>query len=360
MPRITHIEVSPYNINLRSSLNWGKNQTLSQLNHVLVCVMLSDGAIGIAEATPRPTIYGETQASIQAIITQYLSPMVIGKSIDKREDIDALDSQLHLIKYNHTAKGALNIAMHSALAQSQNISFKTYLGVKREQVEVSYIVGTGDEASVLNDVDSAYQSGVRVFKMKIGKKLSQELAIIHAVQTTFSDARLYVDANQCLESENVVKSLTTLYEQGILWCEEPLPVQQIRERVSLREQIAMPIIADDSAFTPEALMRELEMNTFDILNIKTARTGYSQSSWMLKKSVLANKQIMIGSQASSLLGCLHAALFAGHFEVGYASECTFFLKTEQDKQDINISDGKISLTDVEFKLRLMKDQLIID
>ena len=37
--------------------------------HVLVRVTLSDGSVGVAEATPRPTIYGETPGSVTAMTT---------------------------------------------------------------------------------------------------------------------------------------------------------------------------------------------------------------------------------------------------------------------------------------------------
>ncbi|MEZ4612911.1 MAG: hypothetical protein R2838_22155 [Caldilineaceae bacterium] len=43
-------------------------------------------------------------------------------------------------------------------------------------------------------------------------------------------------------------------------------------RVALRGAV-LPVIADDSCFTVLDLRRELALDTFDILNIKTARTN---------------------------------------------------------------------------------------
>ena len=200
MPKITHIETQPYHVKLKSSLSWGVGHKLTDLNHVLIRVMLDDGAIGIAEATPRPTIYGETQASVGAIIEQHLAPMLIGQTIEQRTDVDTLDTQLHIIKNNHTAKGALNIAIHSALAQSLNQSLQAYLGIERKHIEVSYIVGTGTPDFVIADVDAAYQAGVRVFKVKIGAHLPQEIETIDAIQALYPHAQIYVDANQCPNS----------------------------------------------------------------------------------------------------------------------------------------------------------------
>lgn len=60
MPKITRIEAAPYNIPLKSSLTWGSGHELRHLTHVLIRVVLEDGAFGIAEAPPRPSIYGDT------------------------------------------------------------------------------------------------------------------------------------------------------------------------------------------------------------------------------------------------------------------------------------------------------------
>ena len=48
---------------------------------------------------------------------------------------------------------------------------------------------------------------------------------------------------------------------------------------------------------------------------------------------------MVGSQASSLLGCLHAALFAMHVNADCATECSFFLKTTATEGAPPIVDG---------------------
>ncbi|GAB5490679.1 MAG: enolase C-terminal domain-like protein [Phototrophicaceae bacterium] len=355
MPKIIAVEANPYNVPLSSGLSWGKGHHLATLQHVLIRIILSDGAEGIAESTPRPTIYGETQASVQAMIEHHLAPILLGEDLNTRKDIDLLDQQLSIIKNNHTAKGALNMALHLALAQSKEHSIRDWLGITKKQVRVSYIVGTGDENTVIADVNEAYQVGVRVFKVKIGKNLTQEIQIIQALQLQFPDAEFYADANQCLTIENGESQLNHLYELGILWCEEPLPVHLLNERHQLRQITKMPIIADDSAFTLEETKREIAFDTFDILNIKTARTGFSQSQAMLNASIQADKQVMVGSQASSLLGCLHTALFAGLDGIDCASECTFFLKIDSDLA-IPIIDGCLDLDIAEMTLEQLSWQ----
>ncbi len=354
MPTIKQIRARAYNVPLKGVLRWGKAHELKHLEHVLIRVELSDGAVGYAEATPRPTIYGETQASVLHIIEYYLTPMIVGQTIDSFMDVAHLSGKLELIKSNNTAKGALDMALHHAVSQSQAQSLSEYLSVSQSKIPVSYIVSTGTLDAVMGDVGATYEAGVRVFKIKIGKDIPQEIDTIRQLMGQFKDARFYVDANQTLDADSAVDVLDDLYDLGVIHCEEPLPVHYIEARQNLHEETSMPLIADDSAFTLADFQVQLSFNTFDILNIKTPRTGFSQSSDMLKWCRGNEKSVMIGSQASSLFGCLYAATYSAMDGVDCANECSFFLRTDADLNDApQIVDGYLDIQDVQTSIDKM-------
>ena len=362
MPAITNISATPYSVALKAALTWGSGHELARLDHVLVRVDLADGAYGIAEATPRPSIYGETPASIEAIVQDYFAPMLLGKELVDFASVAALSQGLARIKNNNTAKGALDMALHQALACSRGSSLSEHLGAERQRVELSAIVSTGSPAAVMADVDALHQAGVRVYKVKIGKDIPSETTTIRKLLESYPEARFYVDANETLPIADAAAILDKLYDMGVMYCEEALPIQLLRERAALRGACKMPIIADDSTFTLGELRRELDFDSFDILNIKTARTGFSQSRGMLELAAGAGKAVMVGSQASSLLGCLHAAVFAGNAQVNRPSECSFYLKTiSKTEADLSlapaIADGHWDMADVDEALSEMQGRL---
>ncbi len=118
------------------------------------------------------------------------------------------------------------------------------------------------------------------------------------------------------------------------------------------------MIADDSAFTARDLVRELELDTFDILNIKTPRTGYTESLRMLALAQAAGKGIMVGSQAGSTIGIARAAIFAALPGIDHPSELSFFLKLKQDivAQPLQLYDGFLAL-DAALAVRVDRDLL---
>ncbi len=358
MPKIVRIDAAPCDIPLKSPLTWGGGHELRQLTHVLIRVELDDGALGFAEATPRPSIYGETQASILHIVDELLAPELLGAEIDSFATVAALSARLALIKHNNTAKGALDMALHQVLSMSQGRPLTSYLGAARERIRLSAIVSTGGLDAVMADVGEAYDAGLRVFKVKIGRDIAAEIKTCRLLNEEYPTAKFYVDANETLDSGSAAALLNQLHELGVLYCEEALPIHLLRERRQLRRDCRMPIIADDSAFTIADLDREIAFETFDILNIKTARTGFSSSLQMLDRCVEAGLDAMVGSQAGSLLGCLQAAAFAGRAAVTCASECSFYLKTDADLSLAPpIVDGWLALDDVERSLVRLQEAL---
>ncbi|MDH3675241.1 MAG: enolase [Anaerolineae bacterium] len=344
MPRIAEIQTRTFRLPLAGSLRWGRSSQLNELEHVLVRVITDTGHVGQAEAPPRPTIYGETPQSIHAIIRYHLAPRLIGLDLTEMKQAD---ERMASVANNHTAKAAIDICLHEALAASQGLSLLEYLEPPRPKIKVSYILGIAEPKTMLAEARSVYDRGVRVLKVKVGRNFENDLAIIRELQTEFrgSDLSLYADANEGLLPETVHRQLRQLAEHDILYIEEPLPVELILERAELRATNILPLIADDSTFTIRDLNRELRFNTFDILNIKTARTGYFRSHQMLAAARHYEKGVMVGSQASSTLGTIRAAIFAGLEGIDHPSELSFFLKLKDDivNRPIELEDGYLDL-----------------
>ncbi|GIV76894.1 MAG: chloromuconate cycloisomerase [Litorilinea sp.] len=347
-PTIQQIDTTVFRLPMAGTLRWGKSSALDEVRHVLVQVTLSDGSVGVAEAPPRPTIYGETAQSITGIIRHELAPRLLGLPVVAEEGpvLPEVQARLRQIPFNYAAKGALDMAIHDALARHRGISLAEHLGAGASRIKVSYILGIGDRETVLAEAVRVVEAGVRVLKVKVGRDWEEDLARITELQAVLGDGvSLYADANECLEAEEAPRRLRQLAEMGLLYCEEPLPVELVRERAALRAGGHLPLIADDSAFSLRDLRRELALDTFDILNIKTARTGYSESHQMLALALQAGKGVMVGSQASAGLGTARAGLFAARSGIEHPSELSFFLKLREDIIDrpLCLQDGYIDV-----------------
>ncbi|HEU4743295.1 MAG TPA: enolase C-terminal domain-like protein [Meiothermus sp.] len=324
MAVITRITPRPFRLPLKGALRWGKSSELAALEHVLVEVELSDGAVGRAEIPPRPTIYGETIPSVQAAL-EYLTPRLLGLDAENTERVRAV---LESLPFNHTVKGGLDTAIWEAWARSQGQELWGVLEPHHRRIRVSYILGIADPQEMLADAKAVYEAGVRVLKVKVGRDLRGDLERLARLREHFPDMALYADANETLPPAEAETYLREWAEAGLLYVEEPLPVEEMLSRKRLRAAGILPIIADDSCFTLRDLRRELLLDTFDILNLKPARTGVTWTLEMLALARAKGKRAMVGSQAQSSFGAWQSALLAFQEGVDEPSELSFHLKAE--------------------------------
>jgi L-Ala-D/L-Glu epimerase len=343
MPKISNLKIIPFQLPLKGALAWGKFSSMNVAEHVLIKVTLKNGITGIAEAPPRPTIYGETISSMVGML-EFLKPRLLELEVD---DAQAIKTILTSVPNNNVLKGALDIALWDARVKSSGSDLFAALAGANSSIAVSYILGISDASIMLEEAQRVIEAGVRVLKVKVGRNYNKDLEVIAELQRQFSSlgVRLYADSNETLEAQSAPKILEAMRAAGLMYVEEPLPVRQIRARSNLKKLEILPIIADDSCFTLADLERELDFDTFDILNIKTARNGFSESLAMLQLAHEAGKGIMIGSQASTTLGTIHAAMISSRAEVTHPCELSFFLKLEAEitNRMPTIVDGMLNL-----------------
>ncbi len=341
--RIARIGTSPLRLPMTGALRWGSGSEFGELDHLLVGVELEGGALGIAEAPVRPTIYGETRAGMLAALETQLAPRLLGLAAD---DDASVAKAMAALPFNFALKGALDLALADASARLRGGSLAALEVGPRRRPEVSFILGMAPLPDMLAEAQRVVRAGVRVLKVKVGRDASRDDEVVRALQGSFGDAvQLYADANQTLPPEEAGKRLERLAALGIAWVEEPLPVTALAARRALKREGIVPLIADDSAFTPAELARELDADTFDILNIKPARSGWRDSLSMLSMARQAGKGVMVGSQACSGLGTLHSAVVASLEGVTHPSELSFPLKLEADSLDrpLPLRDGVLDL-----------------
>lgn len=329
MNAVLAVDTLPLRLPMRGRLRWGRASELAEAPVVLVRVRAADGAWGVAEAPVRPTIYGETTAGIEAAIREHLAPPLLGADL---EDDTALETAVGALPFNFAARATLEVATLAARAHAGGASLAAQWGGPRSRVRVSAILGLDAPEAVAEEARWFLAQGVHVFKVKVGRDARQDDAVLAALAEALAghDAVLYADANQAYAVDEAPWHLERLAAAGVRWVEEPLPTHLLRARAALRRDAALPIIADDSCFTPHDLEQELAHDTFDVLNVKPARTGLRASLHMLDRARAHAKGAMVGSQAGTGLGTALAAIVASHDAVDHPCELTFPLRLQQD------------------------------
>lgn len=341
--RITAIETVPYALPSRRPLSFA-NGAVKTAEHVLVRVHTDAGLTGIAEASPRSMTYGESPHSVVASVRDWFAPQLIG--LDPRHRERGRVKYAHVIG-NNTARAAIDIALWDVVAKAEGVSLFDRLGGYSEEVDVSHMLGMGAPSEVAAEAEEMRKRhGIRAFKVKVGLAAARDVEVFHAVRSAVGpDALLYVDANHGWTASEALRAVNAMAPGDLAWVEEPSPAADRVGRRWLAERLEVPIAGDESCITVRAAAHELAEGNCQIIALKTARTGITDSQRMLGLVEGMGAQIVVGSQLEGALGVAANLVFAAAHCATAATpaELTHHLRLQNDiLVDMpEIKDGKL-------------------
>jgi len=345
--KIQSIEAIPFRVPMREVVKFATGQ-LAALEHVLVRIRTDEGIVGQAEAPSRPMIYGESAASIVAAIRQWFGPALVGTDPFALEQAAA---KLATVEHNHTAKGAVDIALHDIIGQALGVPLWRLLGGWSREVELSHILGLDVPAKVASQAcEVVARYGFRTLKLKAGIEPRRDTEMVRAVREAVGpQVRLYVDANHGYSSLVAARTLPQWEPYDIAWVEEPCPGWDVRGRELVARATSIPLMADESATTVAEVAAEIRRGTCRLISVKNARTGYLQSRRIVAMCEAEGVAPVTGGQGDTEIGALASAHFnAAHRATASApAELAFFLDVADRivAEPIEIRDGRIVLSD---------------
>ncbi len=344
--KISTVEAIPFRIPFRKVTKWATGSQ-DAAEHILVRITTDEGVTGIAEAPPRPTIYGESLQSIKSAIDGWFGPMIRGMN---PFEIERIWHKLNTIVWNPTAKAAIDMALHDIMGRALGVPCYQMFGYWTDKVRLSFCINLNPIREMVAEAEEMISTyGFKALKLKVGTEPQKDIEMVKTMRKEVGDGIfLYVDANQGYDPFTAIQVIRAITEYGIAFVEEPCPVWDKKGRIMVSQKVDIPLMGDESCFTPIDVMREIELGALRIVLIKTARTGFTLSRKIIHLCEQAGIRNLHGMQGDSSVGTLCSAhLCAGLKNTSsyYPSDLSFFLHLTGDflKNPIQIKDGYLEL-----------------
>ncbi|MBI3937512.1 MAG: hypothetical protein HY323_11075 [Betaproteobacteria bacterium] len=338
---IRGVEAIPVSIPLLRPIKWARGE-IRTIDNVVVIVTLSNGVQGIADAPPRPTIYGETQQSLTAIISGHFADALRGINAF---DLQRVWSAFDAIAWNPTAKAAIDMALHDAQAKTLGISCAQLMGGVVKPLRVNWRLALGPEKQVLAEAERMMaRYGFRALKVKCGADRARDVALLRALRKlTGEEVEITIDCNQGYGAQDLLEVAPAFEELRIALVEEPLPARDRDGKRLAAGRMRVPISGDDSCFTVDDVLDQLRLGAIGAVVIKCARSGYTRSREILALARAFYRPAHNGSQADMQIGTAAAAQFACIYAAVHAHEISSFLDARDHvaDRDLVIKGGRL-------------------
>ena len=310
--KIKKIELSEIKIPLVTPFKTAL-RTVDCVNDILVKITADDGQVGFGEAPPTAVITGDTKGSIWCAVEEFIAPSIVGMEI---EDLDGIMKKMHgCILKNTSAKAAVDMAVYDLYAKSCKKPLYQVLGGRKREIETDLTISVNEIDEMVADSIRAVEQGFQILKIKVGKESQKDVDRIRAIRDAVgTDICLRIDANQGWSPKEAVRMIRKLEDLGIEMdlVEQPVHAHDFEGMKFVTSQVATPILADESVFSPEDAIRLIQNRAADLINIKLMKTGGIYEA--LKICAIAESygvECMIGCMLESKIAVSAAAHLAG-------------------------------------------------
>lgn len=249
-------------------------RSVESVEDVIVELHTDTGAVGYGEAPPTGVITGDTTGAIIGAINDHIGKSIIGLDVDNMEEIMArIDAA---IIHNTSAKAAVDIAVYDLFGQLCGKPLYRLFGGYRKEIVTDITISVNDAEQMAKDAAEAVALGYKTLKIKLGKEPSKDLDRMKAIRAAAGyDVDLRVDANQGWKPKEAVRLIRSIEDAGLALelVEQPVIAHDLEGLKYVTDNVSVPVMADESAFSTRDAQRLMELRAVDIVNIKLMKTG---------------------------------------------------------------------------------------
>jgi len=202
------------------------------------------------------------------VITHYLGPALLGKTLQSGREIPAL---LARIRGHPMAKAALENAAWDAEAQEKGIPLWKLLGGAQREIACGVSIGIQDShEELLQKIETELAAGYQRIKIKV--KPGWDVDVLEKIRRRWPDILLSCDANSAYTLADETH-LTTFDRFKLLMIEQPLWSDDFYFHARLQKQLATALCLDEAIRSARDAEAALELGACRIINIKAGRVG---------------------------------------------------------------------------------------
>lgn len=243
---------------------------------VLLVLHDGEGRTGYGECTPRSYVSGETARTVMETLERRLASWLGWRCASFEELVRRLAREIEgLPRAEHAAACALELALLDLGGKVFGRSAGEALGpLVCSQVAYSGVISAGGQEGAARACLMMKQLGVTRAKVKVGRTLEEDLAILAAAREGLGEgAALRVDANCAWDRHTALARLQAFEEFRLEGVEQPCAAEDIEGLAFVSARAKLPVIADESLVSLADAERLAAARACHMFNVRISKCG---------------------------------------------------------------------------------------
>jgi len=281
--------------------------TSTQSEHGLVFIDTDEDITGVGEIS---SVFKRRGRLLCREVDLLLGPALLGE--DPFQIAHLLQKMEKVLDGSQVAKAALEMALYDICGKKLNTPVFNLLGGRvRDRIPLSFSIPFGAPADMARFAKELVGQGYKTVKVKVGMDAQRDLDTVRSVREAIgSNIELRVDANMAWRTpREAIARITAMEPYRLQLVEQPLQPRDLDGLAFVRAHVGVPIMADESVWTPQDAMEVIRRGAADIVNVYVSESGgLFNASRTFAMCEAAGVPCMIGSMPEFGLGtaaCIH-------------------------------------------------------
>jgi L-alanine-DL-glutamate epimerase-like enolase superfamily enzyme len=286
--------------------------------NVFLRITLSNGSQGYGEAAPFPEVGGETRGNCLRTLHQICKTVLGRSTADYNEIGRSLSEQASAYP---AARCGLETAIIDAYCRTANIPMWQLWGgadVRARETDITIPIADLDKTVAL--ARGWYVRGFRLFKMKVGKDVEDDIRRLEAVHRALPGISFIGDGNQGFSRQDCLTFARGVKRFGgtMVLLEQPVVRDDLDSMAAIRRETGIPVAADESVRSLADAKEVVARRAADYINIKIMKTGVVEAVEIASFTIASGLKLMIGGMLETriAMGCSFSLVLGlGGFDV---------------------------------------------
>ena len=298
---ITRIHCVPVRVPRRGGVFKSSLGVSTFSENAVVEVETDSGVNGVGEIS---SVFDECGTGEAKILREAIAPRLIGR--DPFCITECVGVMEDAVQGAQPAKAAIEMALFDIVGRTLDTPVYNLLGgLVRDRVRLSYSLSMGEPNEIADRAEALVREGYTTLKAKIGQDIDADEATLSAIrQRVGSAVTIRVDVNMGWKSiDEAVEKINRLTRFDLELIEQPLPRDDLAGLATVRERVDVPIMADESVWTPADAIACVRLGSVDLINVYvTEAGGLSRAASILSIAAAAGVPCLIGSMPELGIG----------------------------------------------------------
>jgi muconate cycloisomerase len=316
--------------------------TINEFGHVFVKISTNEEVVGFGEVSSLPEFTGENLGTITEAVRQLGSVIKGCDPFDLEKIMSLMDKE---VKFNNTAKAAIDFALHDIIGKSLGVNAVHFIGGRYvEKIPLSWSLTSGEPDKVAAEAVEMVEAGFDTVNLKIGANPDEDVERVCRVREAIGDkVNIRADANAAFTPMQAIQLIRRMEKYDMQYVEQPVPGWDLDGMAEVRRQVNVQISADEAVFYLHNALDVIKKGAADIFALKVAKMGgIRRTKQIATVAEAANMPCMVNSNFEVDIGVSAAAIVAASTRmVQYNSEITGPLRHQTDviKKGVEYRDG---------------------